>query len=220
MINKKEDNEIKKENLIDLCGAPILQLNNIYYNCSECSSIIEIISIDNNNIEFKCNNKHIKKMNIKEYLNKMKKYNNKNINDKICNIHNKEYFSYCFDCNIHLCQECIKLKIHNYHYKIYLMEIIPENKILNNIYDNIKKNKNIIDNLKKEKINKENKLKDILNNNINKIKDKEINTINKNKKEENDKINKYRKEYHNEIKQLKLEYENKIKEIKLKYKKI
>ena len=33
--------------------------NYIYYNCSECSSLIEIISIDeeNNMIEFKCLNK-------------------------------------------------------------------------------------------------------------------------------------------------------------------
>ena len=42
--------------------APTLESNKIYYNCSECSSTIEIVSIDENNIEFKCNNKHYKKI--------------------------------------------------------------------------------------------------------------------------------------------------------------
>ena len=48
---------------------------NIYYSCSECKSIIEILSIDENNISFKCNNKNKKHeltLSIKEYLNKMK----------------------------------------------------------------------------------------------------------------------------------------------------
>ena len=46
-----------------------------FYNCSECSSPIEIISLDNINIKFKCYNKknsHEIKMTINEYLNKMK----------------------------------------------------------------------------------------------------------------------------------------------------
>ena len=106
---------------MDLCGAPALRLDNILYNCTECSSIIEIISLneEENIIEFKCLNKHYLKMNIKEYINKMKKYNDIKLNDKKCNKHNnEEYFSYCFDCNIHLCKECMKSKEHNYHYKI------------------------------------------------------------------------------------------------------
>ena len=150
----------------DLYGTSTFKSNNIYYNCSECSSIIKIKSIDENNIEFKCD-KHELKMNIKEYINKMRKYNNININDKICNIHKEEYFSYCFDCNIHLCKECLRLRKHAYHYKIYLNEVIPENKILNDIEKNIKENKIKINELKKEKRYKENKIKIILDNNIN-----------------------------------------------------
>ena len=36
-----------------------IELKNIYYNCTDCSSLIDIISIndDNNTIEFKCLNK-------------------------------------------------------------------------------------------------------------------------------------------------------------------
>ena len=91
--------------------APIFfekELDNIYYNCSECSSLIEIFSINekNNMIKFKCNNKdnnHNKEMKIKEYLNKMKKNKNINRNEK-CDIHNKQYQLYCFDCYKHLCK--------------------------------------------------------------------------------------------------------------------
>ena len=63
-----EDNEV-------MCEAPTSEQTQIYYNCSECSSIIEILKIDEENIEFKCNNKHQKLMKIKDYLNTMKKYN-------------------------------------------------------------------------------------------------------------------------------------------------
>ena len=56
------------------------QLNELYYNCTECSSSIEILSINEKegNIEFKCsNNNHIQKISIKDYINKMKDYNDK-----------------------------------------------------------------------------------------------------------------------------------------------
>ena len=57
---------------------PIFYENNLdNYNCTEYSSLIEIISINekDNIIKFKCNNKDNihKKISIKEYLNKMKK---------------------------------------------------------------------------------------------------------------------------------------------------
>ncbi len=83
-------------------------LNNIYYNCTECSSLIDIISIneDNNIIEYKCLNKENSHgkiiMTIKEYLTKIEKFKNRETNNDICKIHNnKKYVSYCFDCNIH-----------------------------------------------------------------------------------------------------------------------
>ena len=161
---QKENRESK-----DLGRATISQSNKIHYNCTECPTIIEILSLDNNNIQFKCS-KHELNMKIKEYLIKMKKYNNKYINDKICKIHNKENFSYCFDCCKHLCKECIKTREHAYHYKLYLEEIIPDNNILNKIEEKIIDNRAEIKNLKEKKKNKENKLDRKLNNNINKIK--------------------------------------------------
>ena len=41
---------------------------------------------------------------IEEYINKMKTFNDKNINNDKCLIHNnKIYEFYCLDCNQHLC---------------------------------------------------------------------------------------------------------------------
>ena len=63
-----------------------IKLNEIYYNCRECLSQIEIININEktNIIEFQCiNNNHRKKISIKEYINEMKKFNNKNLNNDI-----------------------------------------------------------------------------------------------------------------------------------------
>ena len=105
-----------------------MELNDIYYNCTECSSIIEILSIDeqNNTIEFKCINKdknHKIKININDYLEKMKKYNNKNINKDTCNIHNNKYITFCINCNIHLCNECLRTKKHINHIKNNIIEI-------------------------------------------------------------------------------------------------
>ena len=64
-----------------------IQLKEIYYNCSQCKLPIEILKLNeiNNIIEFKCaKNNHKIKMSIKEYIDKMKLYNDKKINCNIC----------------------------------------------------------------------------------------------------------------------------------------
>ena len=68
--------EINKKDLIDMNDAPPLELENCLYNCTECSSNIEILLLDENKIKFKCNNEHNIEIEIKEYINKMKKYKN------------------------------------------------------------------------------------------------------------------------------------------------
>ena len=92
-----------------------LQLNEIYYNCTECSSNIEILSINEKecSIEFKCiNNNHKRKVSIKEYFDKMTDYNDKSINNDICQDHKNKYECFCLDCNVHLCKDCLKLRYH------------------------------------------------------------------------------------------------------------
>ena len=116
-----------------------------FYNCSECSSLIEIIYLDDINIEFKCfnkNNPHKIKISIKEYINKMK-IQYKEINDEICKInkHNKKNEIYFLECNMHLCEICLKSREHLLHNKINIKEILPkenELNIINNIIKDIK----------------------------------------------------------------------------------
>ena len=102
------------------------------YNCTECPSLIEILSINEgtNEIEFKCLNKdnnHGKKvMKIKDYFREMEKCKQKNINNDKCKQHkNSKYVSYCFDCNHHLCEECLKSRSHINHMKNNIIEIKP-----------------------------------------------------------------------------------------------
>ena len=136
------------------------QLKEIYYNCTECSSSIEIISIneEESTIEFKCtNNNHKGKISIKVYLEKMKVFNDRNINNDICLIegHNKnKYECYCFDCNKHLCKECLKSRNHIGHNKTNIIEIQPNQKELNIIENIIKNYEDKIDELEKEKLKK------------------------------------------------------------------
>ena len=109
-------------------------LNEINYNCTECSSPIEIFSINEIEftLEFKCiNNNHKAKMPIKEYIDKMKDFNDKNNNKDICIIkdHNQNIFEcYCFDCKKHLCKECLKTRNHIGHNKTNIIEIQPNHK--------------------------------------------------------------------------------------------
>ena len=200
-------NNIKKE-LHNLNEAPPLEPKNFYYNCPECQSAIEILKLDEEFIEFKCNNNHNIKMNIKEYLDKLKEYKDKMIlnddiisNNSICIEHKEDYLSYCFECNKHLCNNCLETGEHGYHYKINIIEVKPKYKILtkieNLITNNDKKRKDLIK--KKEDI--ESGLNKLLNENINKIKEikfKNKRNNNKNKKKE--------------LKLIKNKYEKKIEE--------
>ena len=63
---------------------------------------------------------------IKEYLKKMEK--NKIIRNENCEIHNKEYIIYCFNCNKHLCKLCLKSKEHIKHNKSNIIVEIQPNK--------------------------------------------------------------------------------------------
>ena len=83
--------EIKMKEYLDMNDAPPLELKNCLCNCSECSSNIEILSLDENKIKFICNNKHNIDIPIKEYLKKMKNYNDIKLNDDKCDKHKRVY---------------------------------------------------------------------------------------------------------------------------------
>ena len=163
-----------------------MKLNEIYYNCTECSSPIEILYINEktNIIEFKCtNNNHRKKLSIKEYINKNKKFYKKNINDDICieDNHNKKYEFFCLDCNKHLCKECIKTRNHISHNKKIIIEIQPNQKELNIIENIIKSYEDKIGNLEKEKFDKIKEMKNKLKELETKLKEKNKQQIEENK---------------------------------------
>ena len=165
----------KIEELNPIPQSDEIEIKKVLYNCSECSSLIELLSIDleKNNIEFNCLNKnnetHKKKLQIKEYLEKMKKYNKNSINKDICEIHkNNLYSCYCFDCNLHLCKECLKNRSHLGHYKNCIDEVQPSKEELDLIDEIIKDYETKIMNLNIEKAEKIKKLENSLNDNITK----------------------------------------------------
>ena len=217
-MTQKEENKIQKNRESnDMDEAPPSELNKIGYKCSECSSSIEILSLNENEIQLKCsNNQHEIKMKIRDYLNKIRNNKDIKLNDQICDKHKQKYLFYCFECNNHLCEECSGE--HSYHYKMYLKNIIPNNESITKIRKIIKKNKLKEKNLNKTKEETEHLLNVVLKNSKEKI-DK----INKDKNKNNDEneieeIQIINNEYKAELKQLKIEYENKIKLLKIKYK--
>ena len=124
------------------------KIENSLLICPECSSEIEIILIneEKNIIEFKCiKNNHKKNLSIINYLSEIKNINNeKNLSffKDQCEIHkNNNYISYCFECNCHLCNECLKIGTHLIHKKSNIIEIQPIEKELKIISEVIKDKK-------------------------------------------------------------------------------
>ena len=202
--------------------------NNLYYNCPECPSLIEILSIDekNNNIEYNCLNKkyfHGKNIiKIPEYLTKMRKFNSQRINKDTCDLHsskysNNEYISYCFDCNYHLCNECLKTRTHINHIKNNIIEIKPMKEELKIIEEIIKDYSVNLDTIRKEKYNEEK----IIEEEINIKKNKEYERIEKilelNNREEKEEMRINKEQYMKDIEEIKRRYEEEMKQRKLEY---
>ena len=122
-----------------------IESNEPFYNCSKCSSPIKIIFLDEENIKFKCFNKtnpHYLMLSIKEYINEMEKQYQEENNEK-CMLSKHKHINecYCLECNMHLCEICLKSKEHLFHNKINIKEILPsenEIKLINNIIKDIK----------------------------------------------------------------------------------
>ena len=208
----------------------IIQLNELYYNCTKCQSPIEILSLNKKecSIVFKCiNNMHKINISIKDYINEMKVLNNKNINNDICeeNQHNRQYEYYCTNCKKHLCKACLKSRKHIDHFKYNLFEIQPNKNELNVIENIIKYYENKIEFLEEEKLKINTKLKETKNK-LNVIKGLKLteNVINllKELKLKNDEylidMNNLRTKYEDDMKLIKNKYKKNIKEIKNKYK--
>ena len=161
-----------------------------FYSCTECPSSIEILSLKEGKIEFRCNNienNHgVIKLPLNEYLAKIQSNKNIQFPQKCCNCSKisdskfkyfydcdaflcsdkcvKEYEKkiskqnnsannenskcircqkfetpaedlkfYCFNCKLHLCDECIKSHYHINHRRLYFFELTIQNDEINNI---------------------------------------------------------------------------------------
>ena len=191
-------------------------LKEIYYNCTECNSLIEILSINEkeNTIEFICSNQHKKLMPIKEFLDKMMDNDNVDINKDICQIHKNQYMSFCFDCKKHLCKDCLKTRDHIYHNKNNIIEIQPIKTELKIIKKIVKYYDDKLEKLKNKKFLIKKRLNSFLDKcktNIDNILQKEINNSETKKKLEleNNKI-----KFSSDIKKIREKYEREIKNLK------
>jgi len=191
-------------------------LKEIYYNCTECNSLIEILSINEkeNTIEFICSNQHKKLMPIKEFLDKMMDNDNVDINKDICQIHKNQYMSFCFDCKKHLCKDCLKTRDHIYHNKNNIIEIQPIKTELKIIKKIVKYYDDKLEKLKNKKFLIKKRLNSFLDKcktDIDNILQKEINNSETKKKLEleNNKI-----KFSSDIKKIREKYEREIKNLK------
>ena len=163
-----QNNNIDSEILMDNCPpTPPQDIDNCF-SCTECSSAIEVLLVDEkkNSIKYKClkNKYHEKEISLKEYfeiMNKRKKKNDEYLTQ--CKTHkNKIYNSFCLECNIHLCKDCERTRIHFNHKKNNISEIQPIEEELRIVDQIIKYYKNKLNDLKNEKINKTEELENIL----------------------------------------------------------
>jgi hypothetical protein len=191
-------------------------LKEIYYNCTECNSLIEILSINEkeNTIEFICSNQHKKLMPIKEFLDKMMDNDNVDINKDICQIHKNQYMSFCFDCKKHLCKDCLKTREHIYHNKNNIIEIQPIKTELKIIKKIVKYYDDKLEKLKNKKFLIKKRLNSFLDKcktDIDNILQKEIFSSETKKKLEleNNKI-----KFSSDIKKIREKYEREIKNLK------
>ena len=191
-------------------------LKEIYYNCTECNALIEILSIDEkeNTIEFLCSNQHKKLMPIKEFLDKMMDNDKVDINKDICQIHKNQYMSFCFDCKKHLCKDCLKTRDHIYHNKNNIIEIQPIKTELKIIKKIVKYYDDKLEKLKNKKFLIKKRLNSFLDKcktDIDNILQKEINSSETKKKLEleNNKI-----KFSSDIKKIREKYEREIKNLK------
>ena len=191
--------------------------------CPECASAIEIISINdvNNIIEYRClkdNKKYI--MSIKQYLDELSKTKNKKIdeiNDK-CKNHKKEkYICYCFDCNCHLCNECLKSRNHISHRKSNIIEVKPIKEELNLVEEVTDDYAIRLEKIRIERINRKKENEELSNKEKKNEKEKLNNEIKSNKIKEEKELEINNNNYLNDIEEIKKEYENKIKLRKIKY---
>ena len=200
---------------------PEIKLKDIGYCCCFCSSLIEILYINENNdiIEFRCSNKnniHEREIKIEEYLKRIKNKNFEMNKDK-CEEHKDIYQTFCLDCDKHLCNICLEDLSHIEHHKINFIEIQPIQGELETLEKIINYYEESEDNIRREKIRIKMQIKEPslqYNEKINKIKNKKLKEIEDKKEKE---LAKNKEKYLKEIETIKKLYEKELKDKKVEY---
>ena len=165
-----------------------------------------------------CINEHLQS-NEKNHQNMSKEYIIKNNEKNIkCLEHPTEKnIAYCFDCNIHLCNKCLKNRKHLIHRKNAIIDVKPNEKMIEKLNGIINIYKEKIKILNKGKEKKELELFNKLKENIKKVKEEKENKIKEAKSEIQKEIVKNEKELNDDLYALKINYENEVKLRKNKY---
>ena len=141
----------------------------------------------------------------------MLRYRNEKINDDKCQYHNQKYNFYCFECNNHLCELCVRTNNHITHNKIYINELQPIQEDLNKMKEIIKNYKNQIENLVQKLINKPKELKIILDNKTFELNQKMTEKITRNNLNEKEDLNLIKNRFLDEIDEIRKIYIQTIK---------
>ena len=154
-----------------------------------------------------CINKHFNNNKVNHENNSNEYFIDNNKRGIKCILHfYKKNEAYCFDCNRHLCSECLRSGIHKLHRKVNMIEIIPSDEFKEKFNDMIKIFQGQKLQLEQEKKNKEEMLRDEEQKEIEKLN----NIFSKNLEENQNKLE-------NELNNLKLKYENDVELLKIKY---
>lgn len=193
------------------------KLENLSYRCHKCQSFIEIISLneDPNKIEYKCSNKNCdkKEISLKNYFIELENKTVKKINDDKCEFHNQKFLTFCFDCKVNLCKECLLTYNHINHKKINIIEIMPQKHEMDIFKQILEYYSKIIKKLQNRKSNLIEELNiKIKNEKKNKCRHFQV-FENKIKKELNINYNNYLED----IKKIKIKYEKEIKRRKIQF---
>ena len=141
-----------------------LKMDTFQYNCTQCTSLIEIISLNNklDEIEFRClKNSHRIKKKLTDYINDMNSYKYGVLIKNKCEFaghNNCHYEYYCLNCDKHLCKECLESKEHLYHIKFNIMNEISLKKEEENLLLTFIEGKN-----NNNQIEKYNDIKELIN---------------------------------------------------------
>ena len=206
-------NLIKKNSYLfsecSLCNKKQNEFKNtpVFSYCIKCDSII---CSDCINKHLEINKKNHPNLNTEFIIKNNKKYIN-------CLLHPKEKnLAFCFNCNTHICKECMKSKKHINHTKNNIMEVLLTNEMINILNGIIEVYKERIIQLNKEKQNEKTKIK--LFDAKEKIKGIKTKPIKDKIKEIQKELLENEKLLNENLYKLKLKYENEVKLCKNKFK--